>query len=222
MTYFGPEFNAFFRELAPNNQKDWFDENRKRYEQHVKIPFQKFVQAAIQEVSLLNPAVKDLEPKDAIFRINRDIRFSKDKSPYKLQMSAVIGPGGKKNFAGNGLYFELTPEHVRFYAGIYEANKDQLLAVRQGIAANLDTFQKLYRAPEFVNLFGEIRGAKNKILPKELKSLGEKEPLLYNKQFYFFCEHSEKLTESEDLMSKLLEAYRVAQPLQNFFSKLVS
>lgn len=222
MAYFGPEFNAFFRELAPNNHKEWFDENRSRYEKHVKKPFQEFVQAAILEVAQLNPAVKDLQPKDAIFRINRDIRFSKDKAPYKIQMSAVINPGGRKNFAGNGLYFELTPEHVRFYSGIYEASKDQLLAVRNAIANDPSGFKNLYSDPEFIKLYGEIRGEKNKILPKELKEAGEKEPLLFNKQFYFFCQHTESLTESNDLMSKLVEAYRVAQPIQNFFTKSLS
>lgn len=222
MAYFSSEFNAFFRELAPNNHKEWFDENRSRYEKHVKKPFQEFVRAAIDEMEKVNPAIKGLEPKDAIFRINRDVRFAKDKSPYKIQMSAVVGPGGKKNYTGNGLYFEFTPEHVRFYSGVYEADKDTLQAVRNSIAQNLNEFKSCYTNPDFKNLFGEIRGEKNKVLPKELKESGEQEPLLFNKQFYFFCEHPESLIESDDLMQKLLEAYRVAQPIQNFFSKSLS
>ena len=78
--YFTPAFNKFFIDLAPNNNKDWFDVNRNRYEQDVKLPFRGFTADVIKEISKIDPTVK-MEAKDAIFRINRDIRFSKDKYP---------------------------------------------------------------------------------------------------------------------------------------------
>jgi hypothetical protein len=126
MTFFEPDFLQFFKDLAPNNNKDWFDVNRKRYEEIVKIPFKKFVQHVISEMAKKDSAFKSLEAKDCIFRINRDVRFSKEKQPYKLMVSAVISPKGKKDKAINGVYFELTPEHVRVYGGVYEIEKDDL------------------------------------------------------------------------------------------------
>ena len=86
---FNEEYLDFFKELAQFNKKEWFDENRKRYEKSVKIPFKKFVTELIQEIQKIDPEV-EIEAKDAVFRINRDIRFSKDKTPYKIQMSAIL------------------------------------------------------------------------------------------------------------------------------------
>jgi uncharacterized protein (TIGR02453 family) len=116
--FFTEDYRRFFMELAANNHKDWFDVNRKRYELSVKEPFQKFVQHLIVEFIKLDPSFSDLTPKDCIFRINRDIRFSPDKTPYKLYCSAVISPGGKKSRSLSGVYVELTPEHIRVYGGV--------------------------------------------------------------------------------------------------------
>ena len=96
MAYFTNEYFAFFKELAGNNNKDWFDANRKRYEEHVKDPFKHFLQDLINAIKVLDDRI-DLTPNQAGFRINRDIRFSKDKTPYKLNRSAIISPGGTKN-----------------------------------------------------------------------------------------------------------------------------
>ena len=99
MAFFEKDFLDFFIELAPNNNKDWFDLNRHRYANSVREPFKKFVSHMIENMSKDMPELKDLEPKDCTFRVNRDIRFSKDKTPYKLRMSALITPGGKKKRA---------------------------------------------------------------------------------------------------------------------------
>ena len=188
MSFFQKDFLDFFIELAPNNNKDWFDLNRKRYENSVKEPFKNFVNHIISKLAEIDPTFKELEAKDCIFRINRDIRFSKDKQPYKMQVSAIVSPLGKKSKAINGVYFELGPEHLRVYGGVYEIGKDDLLTVREGIAENIGEFQKTYNNPLFVKTFGELKGEKNKIIPKELKIAAEKEPLIYNKQWYFYSQ----------------------------------
>ena len=74
MSYFNPDFIAFFKELAANNNKDWFDENRKRYEDEIREPFKRFLRDLIAELAKENPAL-DIETKNAMFRINRDVRF---------------------------------------------------------------------------------------------------------------------------------------------------
>ena len=80
MAFFQQEFIDFFIELAPNNNKDWFDVNRKRYENFVKDPFNSFVQHLISEISKTDKNFSDLEPKHCVFRINKDVRFSKYKN----------------------------------------------------------------------------------------------------------------------------------------------
>ena len=131
--YFTPDFLHFFMELAPNNNKDWFDNNRDRYKKSVKEPFENFVEKLIKELKKTED-VMDGRPSDFIFRINKDIRFSKDKSPYKLQMSAAISKGGKKDMVNIGVYFELGPEHLGVYTGVYMPDKEQIDRIRRHIA----------------------------------------------------------------------------------------
>lgn len=221
MSFFKQDFIDFFIELAPNNNKDWFDLNRKRYENSVKVPFQDFVKHIIQKITETDSSFKDLEPKDCIFRINRDIRFSKDKSPYKMMVSAVVAPHGKKSKSINGVYFELSPEHVRVYGGVYEIDKEDLLIVREGIANNLKQFKALYTDPKFTSVFGTILGEKNKILPKELKAAAEKESLIFNKQWYFYAEFSPEVILQKELDQIILDCFEAGKPIEQFFNKLI-
>lgn len=222
MAFFNPDFIQFFKDLAPNNNKDWFDENRSRYENNIREPFKAFVDHMIKELSKENSGLKDLLNKDCIFRINRDIRFSKDKTPYKMNVSAAIFVGGKKNHMGEGVYFEMGPEHFRVYGGLYELDKDSLLQLREGLANNLKEFKSLYTDKKFESLFGHIRGEQNKIIPKDLKPAGEVEPLIYNKQFYFFAEFPPEVILEKDFDKIILNAYKTAKPIEQFFSKLLN
>ena len=221
MSFFQKDFLDFFIELAPNNNKDWFDLNRKRYENSVKEPFKNFVNHIISKLAEIDPTFKELEAKDCIFRINRDIRFSKDKQPYKMQVSAIVSPLGKKSKAINGVYFELGPEHLRVYGGVYEIDKDDLLTVREGIAENIGEFQKTYNNPLFVKTFGELKGEKNKIIPKELKIAAEKEPLIYNKQWYFYSQFEPERILFDNLDETIINCYKAGRQVEEFFNKLI-
>jgi uncharacterized protein (TIGR02453 family) len=221
MAFFTPDFLQFFIELAPNNHKDWFDLNRKRYEKSVKEPFKDFVEHMIKEIAKTDASFKDLEAKDCIFRINRDIRFSKDKTPYKMNVSAVVAPEGKKSKAVNGVYFEFGPEHVRVYGGVYEIDKDDLLTVREGIANDLKGFQEAYSNPRFKKVFGTILGEKNKVIPKELKEAAEKEPLIFNKQWYFYAQFDAETVLDPKLDQLLLDCFEAGKPVEHYFNKLI-
>jgi uncharacterized protein (DUF2461 family) len=135
--------------------------------------------------------------------------------------SAVVSPEGKKSTAINGIYFELTPEHVRVYGGVYEIDKESLQELREGIAANLSEFKHLISHSEFVDFFGEIHGEKNKVLPSELKAVGLEEPLLFNKQFYFYATFPAELMLSDQLLQTLVNAYEIGRPLESFFNQFI-
>lgn len=216
MKYFEKGFLDFFAELEENNHKEWFDQNRKRYEGFVKEPFKRFVAEMIAQISALDPEVR-AEPKDCIFRINRDIRFSKDKTPYKTNVSASIAPGGRKNMSTPGIYIELSARDIRIYSGVYMPDKDQLTKVRASIEYNLEGFQKVVNDKEFIKNFGGILGDKNKIVPKEFKEVLEKEPLIANKQFYFFKKYEPKQLLSETLVVDFMTDYQIAKPVMEFF-----
>lgn len=219
MPYFTQDFLDFFKELAANNHKDWFHANKKRYEKSVKDPFRIFVQDMIDKTAVIDKRFAG-EAKDAIFRINRDIRFSKDKSPYKLQMGAVISPGGRKEGMGiPGMYLELSPAHFRFYSGLYMPEKDVLKRVREYIVKHAKELDKLVSDKEFVSKFGELRGERNKVLPKEFKEAAEKQPYLFNKQFYFFSELPAETILREDLADVIMEHFEASQPMRQFLTK---
>lgn len=221
MSYFTEDFLDFFKELAANNHKEWFDENRKRYHKSVKEPFDKFVDSLINELKKEDKKI-NIQAKDAVFRINRDIRFSKDKTPYKLNRSAVISPGGKKDKTYPGLYFEFTPEHVRIYTGVFMLDKNQLHAIREEIADNLPKFNKIISNKKFKALFSDISGEKNVRIAKEFQEVGEKQPLIYNKNFYTFATLPAETILREDLLQVISDTYKVAKPFGDFFKRPLS
>jgi len=221
MAHFTRDYLDFFIELAPNNNKEWFDANRKRYEASVKKPFTVFVQRMVSNFGKYDKRYNDLDAGACIFRINRDIRFAKDKSPYKLFCSAVIAPNGKKSDSVHGIYFELGPEAVRVYGGIYEIDKDGIIAVREGIAENLATFKKLQNDAEFKEVYGTIRGERNKLLPVELKAAAAKEELIFNKQWYFMTEFPAEELLSDNLDALLERCYHAGKPLELFFNQFI-
>ena len=210
----------FLRNLEKNNNRDWFNENKTLY-QEAQQDVISFVEKLIEEMATFDEEVGKVDAKKSLFRIYRDTRFSKDKSPYKLFCSAVVAPNGKKSEAVNGIYFEAGPEALRVYGGIYEIDKDNLLLLREGIAANPDEFDRLKNAPDFRRIFGEIIGEKNKILPADLKAAAEKEPLLYNKQWYFMAEYAPEEILSDKLDQLLEECYMAGKPLEAFFNRFI-
>lgn len=217
---FTSDYTQFFKDLAANNNRDWFHENKKRYENSVKEPFKAFVQELIGMVER-HEGEMEIQPKDCIFRINRDIRFSKDKTPYKLNCSAIVSKGGKKDKTYPGLYVEASPEHVRVYGGVYMPDKDQTYDIREKILNKTSDFKSLYEDKKFKNYFGEIRGDKNKRTDKSFMQHAETEPMIMNKQWYWFSEMDPKILESGKLIKEIESRYIAMKPLLDFYREVL-
>lgn len=215
MAWFTAEYEVFFKELKANNNRDWFHENKPRFEKHVKKPFYQFVTDMIQQMQLLDSKCQ-IDAKDAVFRIHRDIRFSKDKTPYKVQMSAIVGEGGRKGMAENGIYLEIGENHLRVYGGVYQPNKEQLQAIRQEILYDINGFEKAISGEAFKKWFGEVRGEKNKRLAYEFAEILENQPLIANKQFYYYSDLDPKLLYSDKLIEIFFEAFKASEEVRNF------
>jgi uncharacterized protein (TIGR02453 family) len=218
MSHFTEEYHKFFTNLAKNNTKEWFDKNRKIYENQVKEPFRGFVEEMIVRIHADNPDVL-INTQEAIFRINRDIRFSKDKTPYKTHLSAIISPGGKKAKEDPGFYFQLGADGIRIYGGIHIPDKENLEKIRRVIAANPDKFSTIINNKDFKSKFGEILGDKNKRIPPEFKEAAEKQPLLANKDFYVIANLESHFITDSKLPEILMGYYFVVKPLLVFFTK---
>ena len=217
MGHFTEEYHKFFKGLAKNNKKEWFDKNRKTYDQHVKEPFRAFVEEMIVRIHADNPDVL-INASEAIFRINRDIRFSKDKTPYKTHLSAVISPGGRKAKDDPGFYFQIGFDGIRFYSGIHLPDKDKLEKVRGAIANNLSDFDSILNGKNFVSKFQGILGDQHKRIPPEFKEAHEKQPLIANKDFFVTANLDPSYITKDNLSEILMEYYFAVKPLLVFFT----
>ena len=215
MAYFTQEFTSFLKELKENNNREWFNENKSRYIAKVKDPFEVFVGDLIEAI---NPYFESLPiaPKDAIFRIYRDVRFSKNKTPYKTNVSAIVSPGGRKDKTIPGIYLEITSDDIQLYSGLYQLDSKQLLNVRSHISHNMEAFNQLISNRKFINTFTEIKGEQNKRIPKEFDNDAVKQPLLFNKQFYFFTSWPVATIYEDDIIKKITDTFQVAKPVSEF------
>jgi uncharacterized protein (TIGR02453 family) len=149
-----PQTLKFLNQLKKNNNKPWFDSHRVAYEA-ARIDFANFIQLVIDAVQLQDTTITGLTPKDCMFRINRDIRFSKDKTPYKTSFGASIKRGGRKSgFAG--YYFHLSPGESFVGGGLWMPEPAALKKVRQEIDYNWEEFAGLLKEKNFKKTFGDL------------------------------------------------------------------
>ena len=215
MVYFTTETNRFLRQLSENNSSSWFKSNKERFEKNVKLPFEIFVNDLIVELG----NVKDLHsisPKDCIFRINRDVRFSKDKSPYKTFVSALISPYGRKNKAYPGLYIQISADEIRMYSGSHDLTPVQLKAIRQKIYDEQKNFSELVKDPSFVSIFQEIKGEKNVKLSHPFSTITNTIPQIANQEFYYFTVIPIEAMLKPDFINIVLEKYKTCRELNQF------
>lgn len=167
----------FLKGLARNNHKEWFDTHRKEYES-AKSDFQTLINQVLRTLEKKEPALASLTPKDCMFRINRDVRFSKDKSPYKTNMGASIQAGGKKSPLA-GYYIHIEPGGKSFVGGgLYMPEAAALQQVRQEIDYNWEEFRRLLRAPGFKKTYGSLEKWEGMVLSREPKGYEKDNPAI--------------------------------------------
>lgn len=212
------EYFRFFSELEHNNNKAWFDEHRDEYHRFVRTPFLEFVGEVIHAIRAVDPEIS-MEARDTVYRINRDIRFSKDKAPYKLQMGANISRHGKKAMGKPGLYFEVNAKGGLVAVGCYMPDSEELTMYRDLIMHEGSDLHTALSQRPFKTLFGELQGERNKVLPAEFRVAAQKEPLLFNKQFFAWTTVPKKLFMANDAAQQLFEYWKAAQPLNEFLDR---
>lgn len=215
MSYFTPEFLKFFRGLKRNNSKAWFDANRERYETAVKEPFTAFIEEMLARLRAEDPTL-NTSAKEAIFRLNRDIRFSKDKTPYKTHMAANISASGRKNLERPGFYIQFGSEEVLLGGGAYMLENATIYRIRQAIVRNLAAFEAILKEKSFKQKFGTLQGEQNKVLPGEFKAYAAKQPLLANKQFYYMAELEAETILKKNLPDLVMQYYHAGKAMNDF------
>jgi uncharacterized protein (TIGR02453 family) len=209
----------FLTDLKSHNDREWFQKNRKRYDE-AKIDYESFVQAVIDEIITFDPILKGLEAKSCTYRINRDIRFSNDKTIYKTHLGAFIVRGGKKN--GDrlaGYYFHVEPGNSMVAGGAYVPPMPWLTAIREKIDEQGDKLMKIISNKEFIKYFGKIEGEKLKSAPKGFSKDHKYIELLKHKSFLASGQISDSYIVSKNCFDYVISAFRAMKPLNDFMNE---
>jgi uncharacterized protein (TIGR02453 family) len=210
-----PQLFAFLSELAQHNERDWFQARKATYDQ-LRRDFEVAVGQWLRQMAAHDATLGGLEPKKCIFRIYRDVRFSKNKDPYKTHFSAYFSGGGKAG-AGPGYYLQLGPNGQTLLAGgIYEPDKEQLARIRQEIDYNGAALHALLQAPEFRRYYAGLGGEKLKKAPAGYPPDHPDIELLKHKSFIVSHELPDATAQQLDLATYVPAAFRAMQPFCEF------
>ena len=217
-----PQSIKFLKQLKKNNNKPWFDAHRAEYEA-ARIDYSNFIQLVIDALGKSDPSIAGMKAKDCIFRINRDIRFSKDKTPYKTAFGASIKTGGKKSpYAG--YYFHFEPGQSFAGGGMWMPEAPVLRNIRQEIDYNFDEFKTILKEKKFKSVFGDLYKGDDLSLQTMPKGYEKDHPAAeYLKLKSFIAEtrfDDEELTKA-GLHKKTLAAFVAMQPLLSFINRSV-
>ncbi|HWP81808.1 MAG TPA: DUF2461 domain-containing protein [Bacteroidota bacterium] len=217
---FPKEGIRFLKRLKRNNNRPWFAKHKHEYETHVKLPMQSLI--ASMQPHFVNFAPEyEFHPRKSLFRIYRDTRFSKDKTPYKTHVAAhAVLKGDKKGLGASGYYMHIEPGMVYAGAGIYMPESEQLKKIRRAIADRSDEFLSIVEAKPFTRLFRELE-TKDERLKRVPQGFSPDHPMaewLRYKHYFVGVTWPESVCYKADLMKELLKVFQTATPLVRFLN----
>ena len=212
----------FLRALSKHNDRSWFDAHRDAYGQ-AKSDVEGFLALLIPGMAALDPALEGLTPKQCLFRINRDTRFSKDKHPYKTNFGAHMAKGGRKSPLA-GYYLHIEAGASMLGGGLWMPMPPQLGKVRQEIDYCLGEFESLLRTPAFRKAFGGLQtgeGMSLRRVPKGYEADNPAAEHLKLKSFVAMRRFSDEEVLSKDFLKQALSSFRALKPLIDFLNRAV-
>ncbi len=209
----------FLEELAANNNKEWFNDNRARYEEsRDKILF--ITEVLINEIRKFDRDVPVMDPKECMFRIFRDVRFSNDKRPYKTNFGSFIANGGRKSVRA-GYYFHVEPGGSFTGGGIYMPPAEHLKAVREYIAENGHEFLEIVQDENFRKILPEMYDHKLKTAPKGFPKDHEFIDLLRYQSYVFSTNLDKNIITGDSFIEHIVEVFRELHKVNEFLNRAV-
>jgi len=208
----------FLRTLARHNKRDWFQPRKHIFEEQVKQPMRELV-------TVLNAAMMDFapdhvtDPDKAIYRIYRDTRFSKDKTPYKTHIAAYFRSRGTGRHEGAGYYCAVSPKEVAIGGGIYMPAPEALLAVRNHLAVHYAEFRKVSQSRTVRRLLGDVQGEQLTRVPKGFAADHPAADWLRYKQYFLYTELEPKIATTPALVRTIVERFRAMAPFVAFLNR---
>ena len=209
---------TFLSDLKENNNRDWFRKNQLRYSE-AKNNFEILVQDIINRIIEFDPILKGLEVKSCTYRINRDIRFSNDKTIYKSHFGAFIVRGGKKNGDKyTGYYVHVEPGNSMVAGGAYLPPAPWLSAIRERIDEQGEKLVSIINNKDFIKFFGKLEGDKLKTAPKGYPRDHPYIEFLKLKSFLVSRHISDNEIISESCIDLIIRGCRIMKPLNDFLN----
>ncbi|MXZ70244.1 MAG: DUF2461 domain-containing protein [Acidobacteria bacterium] len=214
---FSPKTLTFLRGLKRNNNREWFNANRPRFEEHVRAP----MVALVEQLALDLPAIApDLiaEPKRSIYRIYRDTRFSPDKTPYKTHVAAIFPHRDLPKHEGAGLYVHIALDGVFVGGGLYRPQPRQLAKLREYIAGHHRQLRAIVAAPPFQETFGDLAGERLQRTPRGYAADHPAADLLRLKQYLAGRVHEPAFATDPRFYASLLRDFTVLVPVVRYLN----
>ncbi len=212
---------TFLKKLKDNNNKPWFDENRAKY-LDAKTDFEKLTGEIINEMVDIDSDLKELTPKNCMFRINRDIRFSKNKVPYKINIACSLARGGKKSIYA-GYYFHIQPGEKSFVGGgLWMPASPELKKVRQEIDYCFPEFKKIINNSSFKTTYKSLEREDGQVLVNIPKGYEKENPageFLRLKSFFVTKQIPDNHLTQKDLLKSIIHHFTIAMPLNKFINR---
>ena len=212
---------SFLTLLKENNYKEWFHENKALYDE-AKKEFESFVSLLIKEIKVIDNEIGYPEPKDCIFRIFRDIRFSNDKTPYKTNFGAFMAKGGNRKSEYGGYYFHLEPGNSMLAGGIWMPQPDILKAVREEIYHNTDDFLAIIGSKDFKKNFGDFdHEYMLKTSPKDYPKDWPHIEFLKFKSYTMSKVLAQEVVSGNKLLDEIRSVFGAMVPANKFFNRVI-
>ena len=215
---FPKEGLQFLRNLKRHNNRVWFQKHKVIYEESVRRPMELLVESMALEFTKFAPDIV-ASPKMSLYRINRDTRFAKDKSPYKTHVAAVFPQRGLEKHAGAGFYLHIGPDELLVGGGLYRPLPEDLRAVREHMAAHYGSFETIVHALRFRRMFGSLAGEQLSRVPRGFPADHQASHYLRFKQFLASRLFSPGVATTTKLHPTLVETFRVLYPLVAFLNE---
>ena len=215
-----PTTTKFLKDLKKNNTKEWFDVNRKIYEL-AKQDFLALTTEVLKGIALKDETLAHIDPKKCVFRINRDVRFSKDKSPYKTNMGMSLAKGGKNGMSA-GYYFHLEPGACFIGGGLYMAMPEEVKKLRQEIDYNWSEFNKIITNKKFVETFASLDKSAEFTLVRPPKGYDETNPAIEYiklKSWIAGASLQDEDLQDKSLAQKIITTFENLKPLIDFINR---
>jgi uncharacterized protein (TIGR02453 family) len=215
---FSPDALTFLRKLKRNNRREWFNPRKPQYETLIKLPMLELITCLNEELARFAPGYVT-PPQKAAYRIYRDTRFAKDKTPYKTHIAAIFPSHTAVKREGAVFYMHFTPDELLAFSGVYSPERDELLAYRTLIQERHEELKEILADKKLRKIAGKLQGESLSRVPKGFAADHPAEALLRQRQWYLECMLDVKLVTSPRLPQELAKCFQAMTPFVEFMNQ---